>query len=449
MPLILGTNSIKDTGFNVANSLRFNDDDTPRLTRTPSSSGNRRTFTISLWIKLGAISTSTRNIFSAASDGSNYALLRMENHRIEYLLASGSVFGYLSTNRLFRDPSAWYHVVVAIDTTNGTAGNRMRLYINGVEETDFNVDTNPSQNADTMMNHTNEHNVGMFLSSSSSAAFDGYVAELVVIDGQQLTPTSFGEFDSDTNIWKPIDVSELTFGTNGIHLDFEDSSTLGNDVSGNNNDFSSHNLTATDQTTDTCTNNFSTLNSIDKASAITVSEGNTLGSASSSHSAIRGTFALRSGKWYWENKIVSISGGSAVGVMTADAKLADQLNSTGSRFYRNGGQKFSDGTETSSYGASFTTNDIIGIALNLDDGEITFFKNGSTQGVAFTDLLSATNESWLPAIKLFDEAINVNFGNPSFSISSGNSDGEGFGNFEYAPPSGFFALNTKNLAEYG
>ena len=458
MPLILGTNSIKDTGFNVANSLRFNDDDTPRLTRTPSSSGNRRTFTISIWIKLGAISTSTRNIFSAASDGSNYALLRMENHRIEYLLASGSVFGYLSTNRLFRDPSAWYHVVVAIDTTNGTAGNRMRLYINGVEETDFNVDTNPSQNADTLMNHTNEHNVGMFLSSSSSAAFDGYVAELVVIDGQQLSPTSFGEFDSDTNIWKPIDVSDLTFGTNGIHLDFEDSSTLGNDVSGNNNDFSSHNLTATDQTTDTCTNNFSTLNPIYPNTGINAfTEGNTVveftgGGNGSSLS----TFGLQAGRWYAECKIITTGNGVAVGIFGTSVNLNNWVDIGDGIVYVNGGQKNLNGTEISGQGASFTDNDIIGVALDITNGDVEFFKNGSSQ---FTENLSnITTGGNSDSVYFFGFSDGsgatsgkgaYNFGNPSFSISSGNSDAEGFGNFEHSVPSGFFALCSKNLAEYG
>ena len=460
MPLILGTNSIKDTGYEVANSLRFNDDDTPRLTRTPSSSGNRRTFTISVWIKLGAISTSTRYIFSAASDGYNYASLRMENHRIEYLLASGSVFGYLSTNRLFRDPSAWYHVVVAIDTTNETAGNRMRLYINGVEETNFNVDTNPSQNADTLINHTNEHNVGMFLSSSSSAAFDGYMAEFVVIDGQQLDPTSFGEFDSDSpTIWKPKDVSGLTFGTNGFYLDFENASSLGADVSGNSNNFTVNNLTSIDQSTDTCTNNFATLNPIafKEASDGQMSEGNLKFSSAdaSLHNLSMSTFSVDTGKYYWEVQLAgTINNYAYIGIRTYESLSAASKNqylgeATGGISLRSDGYYNVDGSFPSQFsGISYGSGDIISVGLDLDNNKIYWYENGTLVNSGGTTI---TNRLYAPGISLVGNngIANFNFGSPSFSISSGNSDANGHGNFEYAPPSGFFALCTKNLAEFG
>lgn len=460
MPLILGTNSIKDTGYEVANSLRFNDDDLPRLTRTPSSSGNRRTYTISAWIKIGAVDTGTRNIFSAATNGSNYAIFRMENHRIEYLLANGSVFGYLSTNRLFRDPSAWYHIVVAIDTTNATAGNRMRLYVNGVEETDFATDTNPSLNADTLMNHTNEHNVGMFLSSSSGSAFDGYIAELVVVDGQQLNPTSFGEFDEDSpTIWKPKDVSGLTFGTNGVYLDFENSSTLGNDVSGNNNDYSSTNLASTDQTTDTCTNNACTFNPL-RAN----NDSGTLRSPSFDNGNLRAIFddsgynelafasiGVDTGKWFCEMKAedITATGNTRIGVLDMDytgtGNPADQSSSVS---YLADGQKRVGGSN-SSYGASYTSGDIIGVALDVTNNTVTFYKNGASQGsisITANTLYTFYCEDYASS---GNKEISANFSSPAYSVSSGNSDANGYGNFEYTVPSGYYALNTKNLAEFG
>jgi hypothetical protein len=474
-PLILGTNSIKETGtYNVANSLRFNDDDLPRLTRTPSSSGNRRTFTISAWIKLGAVDTGTRNIFSAATNGSNYALFRMENHRIEYLMADGSVFGYLSTNRLFKDPSAWFHVVVAIDTTNATAGNRMRLYVNGVEETDFATDTNPSLNADTLMNHTNEHNVGMFLSSSSGSAFDGYIAELVVVDGQQLDPTSFGEFDSNTGIWIPKDVSDLTFGTNGFYLDFENSSTLGNDVSGNNHDFSSTNLATTDQSTDTCTNNFCTLNPLTKRSGGngTLREGNLEYEASGGDSSVYGTMGIPAGmKIYFEVKLISNTAQNSLGIHNVydggDGDFVKGGSESGTYAYKvrgaaNDTQYFNNGSLGGTVVSNYSAGTIIGVAVDNENGQIHYSANGTfinssdptdNNPVALVTGFGGSNEQYLHFSLDTSGGTNpknqFNFGSPPYSISSGNSDAEGFGNFEYAVPSGYFALCTKNLAEYG
>ena len=458
MPFAIGGNQL-DTGYDISNSLRFNDGDSAdlRLALGSSASGSNTNASFSFWIKRGSLENQ-QILYNHYVDANNYFRINLRSHDagsapfgIEIVnIAGGSDAGSRTTNRVFRDSSAWMHIVVSTDSDNSTNEDRVKLYINGTRYQDW---ASTATWASTFKHFADNANIFIGTREGSAQYYDGYITEVNAIDGVEYDASFFGEFNDD-GVWIPKQYTG-GYGNNGHFLQFKqtgtsaNSSGIGADTSGNDKHFTPTNLAAIDVTTDTCTNNFCTLNFLDKASAITTSEGNTLASASSSHSAIRGTFGLRSGKWYWENKIISISGGSAVGVMTADAKLSDQLNSTASRFYRNGGQKFSNGTETSSYGASFTTNDIIGIALNLDDGEITFFKNGSTQGVAFTDLLSATNESWLPAIKLFDEAINVNFGNPSFSISSGNADGEGFGNFEYAPPSGFFALNTKNLAEYG
>ena len=447
-----GNQSSADTGYNISNGVRFNDGSSDNLSRGNGTATNRKKYTFNGWVKRAHLGTRQR-IYGVIDPSSTAAYAFAEFQTTSDTLHiddfDGSSTRITRTlKRVFRDVSAWYNIHIQFDSTLSTGSDRMKVYINGVQETEFSHTNNGSQNYDgCFFNSSKTFHIGR--AGHTSFYFDGYQCQTIAIDGQALDPDNFGEFDSDSGIWKPINPSGLTFGNNGFWMEYGNSSALGEDSSGNGNDFTVNNLTSIDQVTDTPTNNFVTFNNLDKTSAITTSEANTKASASSSHSAIRGTFGLNSGKWYWENKIDSVSGGPAVGVMSADARLSDQLNSTQSRWYRNSGSKFNNSTETGSYGASFTTNDIIGIALNLDDGEITFYKNGSSQGVAFTDLLSSTNESWLPAVKLYDEAISINTGNPSFSISSGNSDGNGYGNFEYAVPSGYHALNTKNLAEYG
>ena len=441
MPLILGTNSIKDTGYDVANSLRFNSGSTDSLSRTPSSASNRRTYTISMWFKRSSLTSD--NGYSAlftASAGDSGIFLNNDG-TLEWYDASGQ----LDTSRVFRDVSAWYHVVVASDTTQGTASNRTKLYINGVQETDFDTENYPNQNAEGLINNTGKHAIGV-RATSTNMAYGGYMAEVVLIDGTALDPTSFGEFDSDSGIWKPKDVSGLTFGTNGFYLDFEDSSALGNDVAGSNN-FTVNNLTAVDQSTDTCTNNFATLNPLDVNSdgVHTLSDGNlTAVNTASGFDQTRSTYYLSTGKWFWEFKCTRVNDATQVGVV--------QNNYAGGsgerRNYQHTGSKYSG--SSSSYGATWTVNDIIGIALDLDNGTITFYKNGASQGVAFTDLLTSIDGTgWTPIIISYNGDGSFNFGSPPYAISSGNTDGNGYGNFEYAVPSGYYSLNTKNLAEYG
>ena len=448
MPLILGTNSIKDTGFDVANSCRFNRGSSDSLERTPSSASNRKTFTFSGWFKLGNLASSQSDyyqIFGGTVGGGNEGVFISDADNIYIFLG-----GEFHTNRKFRDPNAWYHVVFAVDTTQSTDTNRVKLYINGVQETSFSSTGYPNQNHDTAVNNTTKQNIG---ERQNDDYFDGYMAECVLIDGQQLAPTSFGEFDEDSGIWKPIDVSGLTFGTNGFYLDFEDSSALGNDVSGNNNDFTANNLTAIDQSSDSCTNNFATLNPLSHIQLGTLSEGNLKLVSSSAYKIATSTIAVSNGKWYVEHKITGSSPDAMVGVIdvqdyqsdTAINYVGENTNSVG---YYKDGRKFI-ANSASSYGASYTENDIIGIALDLDSGTktITFYKNGASQGAI--NLPTAGSEEWYFLPSPYNATIEVNFGSPPFTISSGNTDGNGYGNFEYAVPSGYYALNTKNLAEYG
>jgi hypothetical protein len=469
MPLILGTNSIKDTGFNVANSCRFNRGSSDSLERTPSSASNRKTFTFSGWFKLANLASSQSDyyqIFGATVGGGNEGVFISDADDIYIFLG-----GEFHTNRKFRDPNAFYHVVFAVDTTQSTDTNRVKLYINGVQETSFSSTGYPNQNHDTAVNNTTKQNIG---ERQNDDYFDGYMAECVLIDGQQLAPTSFGEFDEDSGIWKPKDVSGLTFGTNGFYLDFEDSSALGNDVSGNNNDFTANNLTAIDQSTDTCTNNFATLNPLDMTHSTgrTFSEGNlTYTSDSSNASSARGTFGVNSGKWYYEVKIVSQSGsaGSSNGKFGTFGftDIAEQSDpATNGLNIISDGRLRGQGSTGSVVGSPplWGVGDILMFALDLDNQNLYMGKNGSwrTSAGAFshgspTDTIYTsidTSKFWTPFGQKNVSADNtlsysMNFGSPSFSISSGNADADGYGNFEYSVPSGYYALNTKNLAEYG
>jgi hypothetical protein len=471
MPLIIPSNSISAGGYEVDNSLRFNDGSSDNLNRTPASASNRKTWTFSAWIKRSTISTGQR-IFSQGDHTSGDPMTFLAFKSDDTLQFNRYVSGAteLVTNRKFRDVSAWYHIVFRCDTTNGTAGDRFRLYINGVEETSFATDNNPSLNDDTEVNNTEKLELGSV--GATTQNFDGYMAELVLIDGQSLDPTSFGEFDEDSGIWKPIDVSGLTFGTNGFYLDFENSGSLGADVSGNGNNFTVNNLTSIDQTTDTPTNNFATMNPLAYrldagVSLPTYSEGNTVVSYADDSGAGKSTMAtigFQNGKWYWEYKVNSATDTVFGGITRMDYDPND--NFAGRSCYYNKTGAFSVGTGTGgtgngSYGDSYTTNDIIGVAFDCDNGVIWFSKNGTWQNSATqaeieagTTTNSATtgitlNQFWSPFFEGADSGFSANFGNPPFTISSGNSDANNYGNFEYAVPSGYYALNTKNLAEYG
>ena len=473
-PLILGTNSIKDVGYNVDNSLRFNDGSSDYLNRTPSSAGNTKTFTFSTWSKRSDIGTGADQHLLSAEYGSNintYIYWSTNNNLVIYAVNSvGDIEFLLQTTQVFRDVSAWYHIVVAVDTTQSTDSNRVKVYINGTQVTNFTQVSTfsfyPTQNFDTAINQNTNHEIGR-RPAGTTKFYDGYLCETVLIDGSQLDPNSFGEFDEDSSIWKPKDVSGLTFGSNGFYLNFSDSSSLGADVSGNNNDFTVNNLTSIDQTTDTCTNNYATLNPLDNYYYnSTFSDGNlkqTCNSANYSYNT--STFGVSQGKWYVEIK------NSSSGTIRNEIGIIDRV-STGSTTQIYGGVNgygwFTNGNvnNNSSIIATYSTwtaGDIMGIALDLDNNKVYFAKNGTwqnsadpsagTNGISITDPASTLNGVYFIATGDYggsDNSVNeLNFGNPPFTISSGNSDGNGYGNFEYSVPSGYYALNTKNLAEYG
>ena len=456
MSLIIPANTLASGGFAVDNSLRFNDGSSDSLTKSYSSAGNLRTWTYSAWFKLSLVPAAYRlfSIGTVASGPIFSIFFTAGDLRIENDNNSSQTLGF-RTDQVFRDPSAWSHLVVACDTTQGTNTNRFKIYHNGSQITSFSTTNYPDQNTDTNVNGTTgSATIGARAASPSNTYFDGYMSEVVMIDGQQLTPTSFGEFDEDSGVWKPIDVSGLTFGTNGFYLDFEDSGALGDDVSGNGNDFTVNNLTAIDQTTDTPTNNFATLNPLNASNQATLSDGNsTLSIGSNSWKISPSTIAVSSGKWYVEHKISVNNGFVGIGVIdTNDYANNNNISYSGQTansvmYYSSNGQKYINDSNTS-YGATYTANDIIGIALDLDSGTktITFYKNNASQGAI--NLPTAGSEEWLFLPSIYNATVQTNFGNPPFT-GTDQADGNGYGSFEYAPPSLYYALNTKNLSEFG
>ena len=481
MPLILGTNSIKDSTYNVANSARFNDGSVDYLDRTFDSGGSRRTFTVSLWVKRSELGATNPLWAAAGSGGGQCSLVFDSNDKLqlrEFNNTDSEVFN-LHTNALFRDVSAWYHIVASVDTTQSTSSNRAKLYVNGVEQT-YSTASYPNQNYDLLMNSTSD--TGKFFVAnqtynSPSVTFDGYLTEVVFINNSALDQTSFGEFDEDTPfIWKPKNVSGLTFGTNGFYLDFENASSLGADVSGESHNFTVNNLTSLDQSTDTCTNNFCTLNPL-SADEMTFSNGNLDvaqasddGGGSRSDDNARGTIGVNSGKWYWETKVTGATAPVVVGICFDELKtgFSDLSGSTGVYAIQNASGTYAyrreNGTtsETSGY-PNPVANNIINVAFDADNGKLYIGINGTYYNQAGTEGNPATGSNptfssidtsffWLPWIESRgdNQQALMNFGSgTSYSISSGNADAEGFGNFEYAVPSGYFALCTKNLAEYG
>jgi len=471
--IILGTNSIKDTGYDVANSLRFNSGSSDRLERSKGATETSlRIGTFSFWVKRVALGTDSPIYSNEVADGNNRGYITITAGNALYIQddnSGGAADTELLTTQVFRDTSAWSHFVIAFDTTQGTAANRCKVYHNGTQITLFSTETYATLNEDLKIfegGQTNKELVGQIYGAQYSSM---YLSEFVYIDGQQLAPTDFGEFDEDSGIWKPIDVSGLTFGNNGFYLEFKGSGTsanssgIGADTSGNDNHFTVVNLTAIDQSTDTCTNNFATLNPLENFyNQSTFSEGNLqVAVGSSQYSYNLSTIGVSSGKWYCEMKPTSAGATTdsyAVGITSTQPVSSSQVLGyhPNDVAYRGNGNKKINNSDTS-YGNSYTTNDIIGIALNLDDNEVKFYKNGTVQNSGTAISITAPASTGLGNYFFGVSYINTsntatfqaNFGSPPFAISSGNTDGNGYGNMEYAVPSGYYVLNSKNLSEFG
>ena len=427
------------------------------LSRTPSSAGNRNTFTISLWFKRAQVGD--RNCLFSTDGANDHDKFELVIHQNNYLLVGLNSFNVFETTMLFRDTLSWYHIMFVADSTQGSSANRTKLYINGEQITDFSAtnQSSISSNFGFGVNNTNEHRIGA--ESGGGNGTNGYISDFNLIDGAALTPSSFGETDSTTGEWKPKNISGLTYGTNGVYLEFKNAGALGTDTSGNTNTYAVNNAGTNAQVTDTPSNLFCTFNDLQKASNVTLSEGNlkaTIVGAGQSRSTV-GNLAVSKGKWYWEVKYTTTQQSAFIGLVSAD--IAWNINTTSypsgsvtdNVGFNDGGTKYVNGS-SSSYGSGFGNNDVIGVAANLDDNEVVFYVNGTAQnsGTAISKTFSG---DYLPVVQHQSSTgtsyFQINFGNPSFTISSGNADAAGHGNFEYAVPSGHFALCTKNLNTYG
>jgi len=468
-------------GYQVNNSLRFNAGSSDNLTRTEAS-GSRRKLTFSVWCKKSSNGSDALMIYNSASDENNQFYIEFEGSgdsndiRIRQL-ASASVNTLLKTSATFRDVSAWYHVVVAVDSEQATASNRVRLYINGSEVTAFSTATYPSQNTDMQFNVSSSYTHHIGKRNNSSAFYAGYMAETYLIDGQQLTPSSFGQTDSATGIWTPIAYTG-SFGTNGFYLKFANSAALGTDSSGNGNTFTANNLTSVDQSTDTCTNNFNTLNPLiplgSNFSAPT--EGNL--SLSSSGTGNSGFFASTiipsAGKWYFEVKATVVSSSDRTKISIANFESVTGTDSIENGNYKGisvstgtaGRIAVTDGATTTEFdvaGYVPVANDIMIFAVDMDNSRVYIGKNGTWfTTAADSGGNPATATGFFSPVLGNGFAVGAghgagtsvsatnqfNFGSPMYA-GGGYTDAGGFGNFSYQPPSGYFALCTRTLAIYG
>jgi hypothetical protein len=468
MPLILGANSVTG-GYEVDNSLRFNSGSTEYLQRTPGSAGSLTTWTYSFWTKRSVLATAEQYLSAGPRGGGGNVedqLYSISTDQINWYDGTAAS-NVLRTTQLFRDVSAWYHLMFVWDTTNATASDRAKIYVNGAEVTAFSVDNNPSLNAVSKINGTGQHRIGQ-VGTLPGENLDGYLAEVNFIDGQALDPDNFGEFDSDTGIWKPI-VYTGSYGTNGFLLEFKDSSALGDDTSGNTNDFTVNNLTSIDQTTDTPTNNFCTMSPLTSTQNFNLSNGNLKLGAAADNQALAGTIAgtvdnATSG-YYFEYKVNASNLGSSgegfrVGILNANdimktSASARVLQMTSADLIY----------ETATNGGAGVVDTDIGSAANGDivmvawkNGKVWFGVNGTwvnsgDPSAGTGEQFSGLSGDYIPWIMCsLTNGVNgseFNFGNAPYTITTGNADANGYGNFEYTVPTGYYALNTKNLAEFG
>ena len=440
------------------------------LTRTPSTAGNRKTWTYSAWVKRSELSGSNYPmLLDQRIDSNNRTGIFFGDAEDFYGLfsyASGSQNAFIRPAGVFRDLSAFYHFVVAVDTTQATASNRVKVWINGNLQTGLTNSDYPSLDADLEINNTGTISIG---GGSGLTGFGGLMAHVHFIDGLAYDASAFGQFDAN-GIWTPNASPSVTYGTNGFFLDFADSTSMGNDVSGENNDFTVGGGDVT-QTLDTPSDNFCTWNPLNQQSSISYSEGNTtfINSSSTNRMAFS-NFGVEQGKWYSELKIGVVNDYMRLGIADISYYIpvtnAYSTNLPNSVSYANDNPVFIGGSSQGAF-STFTTNDIISIAMDMDNGFVYFRKNADawinsgvpTSGATGTGGFAIPNYTTKTYCFLgssfdggTDNTVLANFGNGYFGtteIVSPENDSAGLGKFAYAVPAGYYALNTKNLAEFG
>tara|TARA_R100000781_G_scaffold47865_1_gene32077 strand:+ start:467 stop:2929 length:2463 start_codon:yes stop_codon:yes gene_type:complete len=445
------------SAYEIKKSCRFDFDSSTYMERTVSSASNRRTNTISVWLKRSQLGNKSgddaQTIYGAGGGGggsSSTSLYILTDGRIGLLTMIGSVHGHLVTTAVFRDPAQWYHVVVVFDTENGTSGDRMRLYVNGVRITAFGTETYPSQNQDTYLHYTDKHGLGANRIWADQSQiynyYGGYMAELHVVDGSALTPSSFGETNETTGQWIPIEYTG-SHGTNGFYMDFSNASSLGDDAAGSN-DYTESGFATNDSFKDTPTNNFPVLNPLNNDpydsnsyTPATISNGNlqfTSNTTSLSNYAESSIYFPTSGKWYVEvtasNVNIASSGYAEINI--AGYYLWWYYSSPYYQLTTDGGAQ--------TIGA-ISNNDVIQVAYDVGSGKIWYGKNNTwylsgnpSDGTAMSPAQSASNTDGSVKLHLKGRSgsaaniLHVNFGQQDFT---------------HTPPTGFKALCTKNLPE--
>jgi len=435
--------------YQISRSVRLRSSASAYFNRTPASAGNRQTWTFSAWVKRGALG-SFQQIFTAGTGGSDRTFFLFSNtDTIQFYSATATTVAEYVTSAVFRDPSAWYHVALRIDTTNATAANRVTIYVNGVQQS-LTALTTVAQNASMYVNSTVAHTIGRE-SYTAANYLDGYLTEVNFIDGQALTPSSFGETDAITGVWKPKKYAG-TYGTNGFYLNFSDNSsntatTIGKDYSGNGNNWTPNNISVTagvtyDSMIDVPTlyadggngrGNYATLNPLNSVATLTAGNLN-YSSPSTAPAPAYSSIGMTSGKWYFEytltatNMFIGVWGNGNAGMLATgypsyywDIGASSAIGLTAEK---------SSGTSSGTLG-NLAANDVYGIALDMDNTTVYFYKNNSlvqtVTGMTFVGALFFVVGSWSGA-----------------NASSGVSN---FGQrpFAYTPPTGFKALNTQNL----
>lgn len=434
-------------GYKISRSVRLRSSASAYFNRTPASAGNRKTWTWSDWVKRGTLGTRNIVIQAEAGGNTNAVVEFNSSDQLRFFQQVGSVDTfYLTTTQVFRDPSAWYHLMVVLDTTQATNTNRMKIYVNGVQITSFSSSLYPSQNFDGSFNNNVAQYIGTWL--GVPAYFDGYHTEVNFIDGQALTPSSFGETDSITGVWKPKKYAG-TYGTNGFYLNFSDNSsntatTIGKDYSGNGNNWTPNNISVTagatyDSMIDVPTpyadgnsgrGNYAVLNPVSGYS-VTLTNGNLTYTTGTSANPVTSTWSLpTTGKWYWEVTASSV-GEAMIGIQTRN-----NLAYSGPKtvYYRAGGASsgiYIEGTVNAYAASSYTNNDVIAVAFDADASQISWYKNNVQQGGPY----SLTSLVDLTPIIIQGSGSGSNSGNANFGQRP----------FSYTPPTGFVALNTQNL----
>ena len=444
--------------YSINQSLRFNDNDSAKLYFDPTSDGNKQVWTFSAWVKRGNLGLNYATIFSGTNDNGHQTDVRFDSaDQLRVVTAGASLTMDFKTNRVFRDTGSWYHIVVAVDTTDATLLNRVKIYVNGVQETSL-ATTTCTQSTNCILNTASNQttNVGALgYTTTVSKEFDGYMAEVHFVDGTQYAASNFGE--TKDGVWIPKEYT-ASHGTNGFYLPFDDNSAIGDDESANTNDFTVINLVASDVVLDSPTNNFGVMNPLDKNS-MTLSEGNLKVVPSADYRAIRGTFGIpTSGKWYFEVRYLTPGGGSVqdnqVGIVTSLNVLSGSSPYPQSFTYGVGylglGQINRGGSAAQSSLTAVTAGKVLGVAVNVDDDEVQFYLDGSAVGT--THALVSTTESNFPFyVGATNRGVIFNFGQDSTftgAVSAGgNADANGIGDFAYAPPSGHLALCTSNLPD--